>query len=84
MTGLPCSGKTTLAKESQKMLDILGHKTHHLDGDVFRSSAVKKLNFSKKTVIKILLTLSKSLKIIKMMATASLPVSFPRIENTAN
>lgn len=48
MTGLPCSGKTTLAKESQKMLDILGHKTHHLDGDVFRSSAVKKLNFSKK------------------------------------
>jgi adenylyl-sulfate kinase len=48
MTGLPCSGKTTLAKKIQRMLDSLGHKTHHLDGDIFRFFAVKKLNFSQK------------------------------------
>jgi adenylylsulfate kinase len=48
LTGLPCSGKTTLAKQSQKVIDGLGHKTYHLDGERFRSSAAKKLSFSRR------------------------------------
>jgi len=41
LTGLPCSGKTTLAKELLKVIDAV-----HLDGDVVRQSLTKDLGFS--------------------------------------
>ncbi len=45
-TGLPCSGKTTLASAFQKELDKKGYKTVHLDGDVVRAGVNKDLGFS--------------------------------------
>ncbi len=45
-TGLPCSGKTTLAIALKKELDKSGYKTVHLDGDVVRSGVNKGLGFS--------------------------------------
>lgn len=42
LTGLPCSGKTTIAKE------LIQHfKAYHLDGDIIRKSLCKDLGFSK-------------------------------------
>lgn len=41
LTGLPCSGKTTLAKELLKVLDAV-----HLDGDIVRKSLTKDLGYS--------------------------------------
>jgi len=42
LTGLPCSGKTTIAKE------LIQHfKAYHLDGDIVRKSLCKDLGFSK-------------------------------------
>ncbi len=37
LTGLPCSGKTTLAAALKEELDKRGYKTVHLDGDVVRA-----------------------------------------------
>lgn len=41
LTGLPCSGKTTIAKELLKVLNA-----QHLDGDIVRKSLSKDLGFS--------------------------------------
>lgn len=42
LTGLPCSGKTTIAKE------LIQHfESHHLDGDIVRKSLCKDLGFTK-------------------------------------
>lgn len=46
LTGLPCSGKTTLAVALKKELDKNGYKTVHLDGDVVRAGVNKDLGFS--------------------------------------
>ncbi|UCD55366.1 MAG: adenylyl-sulfate kinase [Candidatus Omnitrophota bacterium] len=45
-TGLPCSGKTTLAKRLKDQLDRKGFDTTHLDGDEIRESLNKDLGFS--------------------------------------
>lgn len=36
LTGLSCSGKTTLSKALKEELEKRGYKTVHLDGDVVR------------------------------------------------
>jgi len=41
LTGLPCSGKTTIAKELLKIIDV-----QHLDGDVVRKALTKDLGFT--------------------------------------
>jgi len=48
LTGLPCSGKTSIAKEVEKY--FIKHKLpiKRLDGNVIRSTVNKKLSFSKK------------------------------------
>jgi len=46
-TGLPCSGKTTLAKSLEKVLFEKGYQTFILDGDHLRSNLNKDLSFSK-------------------------------------
>jgi adenylyl-sulfate kinase len=46
LTGLPCSGKTTLAKRIKEKLDNRGYNTTHLDGDDVRSSLNADLGFS--------------------------------------
>ncbi|MBN1232201.1 MAG: adenylyl-sulfate kinase [Candidatus Coatesbacteria bacterium] len=46
-TGLPCSGKTTIADALAKELTDLGLKVERLDGDVVRKSLCKDLGFSK-------------------------------------
>jgi len=38
LTGLPCSGKTTLAKAMVKEFEKLGHPVEMLDGDLLRNS----------------------------------------------
>jgi len=45
-TGLPCSGKTTLAKRLKEELDNCGFKTVHLDADDVRSALNSDLGFS--------------------------------------
>jgi adenylylsulfate kinase len=45
-TGLPCSGKTTLAKRLKEELDNRGYRTVHLDGDDVRKGLNKDLKFS--------------------------------------
>ncbi len=45
-TGLPCSGKTTLAAALKEELDKKGYRTVHLDGDVVRAGINKGLGFS--------------------------------------
>ena len=47
-TGLPCSGKTTLAEDMGKRLRQIGHQVEHLDGDVIRKNLSSDLGFSKK------------------------------------
>ncbi len=47
-TGLPCSGKTVLAKRLKEEFGRMGHRTMHLDGDVVRSGLNKDLGFSEK------------------------------------
>jgi adenylylsulfate kinase len=47
-TGLPCSGKTSIASELAKRLRSLGHPVEHLDGDVIRKNLSQDLGFSKK------------------------------------
>lgn len=46
-TGLPCSGKTTLADEMKRCLSDLGHRVERLDGDAIRKSLSSDLGFSK-------------------------------------
>ncbi len=47
MTGLPCSGKTTLAKGLKEELEKEGFKVIHLDGDEIRKNINSDLGFSK-------------------------------------
>ncbi len=37
-TGLPCCGKTTIAKKVAKILKEKGYKVEHLDGDIVRQN----------------------------------------------
>ena len=46
-TGLPCSGKTTIAKIVEKKLKEKGMRVERLDGDVVRESLTRDLGFSK-------------------------------------
>src|SRR5215469_10729739 len=46
-TGLPCSGKTTLAELVAKELEQRGRGVEILDGDVVRTKLTKGLGFSK-------------------------------------
>ena len=50
-TGLPCSGKTTLATLVKQGLRLSGHTAEHLDEDVFRKELCKDLTFSKENQI---------------------------------
>lgn len=47
LTGLPCSGKTSLAKRLKEELDNRGYNTAHLDGDDIRKTLNEDLGFSK-------------------------------------
>ena len=47
-TGLPCSGKTTLAKSLEQFFKKNGKPVQMLDGDTFRKTISKDLGFSKK------------------------------------
>jgi len=46
LTGLPCSGKTTLADELEREVAAMGHKVERLDGDVLRKGLCRDLGFS--------------------------------------
>jgi len=46
-TGLPCCGKTTIAKKVAQILKEKGYKVEHLDGDIVRKNLTKDLGFSK-------------------------------------
>jgi len=46
LTGLPCSGKTTLAKRLKEVLDKRGLRVVHLDGDDLRNKLNADLGFS--------------------------------------
>ena len=46
-TGLPCCGKTTIAKKVAEILKNKGYKVEHLDGDIVRKSLTSDLGFSK-------------------------------------
>jgi adenylylsulfate kinase len=47
LTGLPCSGKTTIANSLSKILKEKGYKVEVLDGDVIREYISKGLGFSR-------------------------------------
>ena len=46
-TGLPCSGKTTVADRVAEILRERGHKVERLDGDIVRKGLTNDLGFSK-------------------------------------
>ncbi len=46
-TGLPCCGKTTIAKKVFKILKEKGYNVEHLDGDIVRKDLTRDLGFSK-------------------------------------
>ena len=46
-TGLPSSGKTTIARAVMESLSVSGVKSEHLDGDAFRQKVTGHLGFSK-------------------------------------
>lgn len=46
-TGLPCSGKTTIADKLAKVLRERGRKVERLDGDIVRKGLTRDLGFSK-------------------------------------
>ena len=46
-TGLPCCGKTTIAKKVYDILKDKGYKVEHLDGDIVRKDLTSDLGFSK-------------------------------------
>lgn len=47
LTGLPCSGKTSISKEIEKYFKEKGLPIQRLDGDVVRETISKDLGFSK-------------------------------------
>ena len=47
-TGLPCSGKTTIADKLALILREKGKKVERLDGDIVRKNLTKDLGFSRK------------------------------------
>ncbi len=47
LTGLPSSGKTTLARALRERLAMAGHKVELLDGDVARAHLTRGLGFSR-------------------------------------
>lgn len=47
-TGLPCCGKTTIARKVAELLKQKGYLVEHLDGDVVRKDLTHDLGFSKK------------------------------------
>ena len=47
LTGLPCSGKSTIAEYLKPKLTDLGCNVIILDGDVIRNKTLYKLGFSK-------------------------------------
>ena len=47
-TGLPCCGKTTIAKQVAEILKEKGYYVEHLDGDIVRQGLTSDLGFSKK------------------------------------
>lgn len=46
-TGLPCSGKTTIADKVAEILVKQGYKVERLDGDIIRKNLTSDLGFSK-------------------------------------
>jgi len=46
-TGLPCSGKTTIADRVAQVLREQGHRVERLDGDIVRKDLTSDLGFSK-------------------------------------
>src|SRR3989338_6458220 len=46
-TGLPCSGKTTLAQSVGRELAKIGYPVEYIDGDLIRKNLTKDLGFSK-------------------------------------
>ncbi len=46
-TGLPCSGKTTVADGVAEKLRMQGHRVERLDGDIVRKNLTSDLGFSK-------------------------------------
>lgn len=46
-TGLPCSGKTTIADRVAEILKKKGYKVERLDGDIIRKGLTSDLGFSK-------------------------------------
>ena len=46
-TGIPCSGKTTIADRVAKILREKGYKVERLDGDIVRKGLTSDLGFSK-------------------------------------
>lgn len=66
LTGLPCSGKTTIGKELFKIIKSKGLLVKHLDGDIVRSKITNNLGFSKEDRqknIRIVASLAKQLNI---------------------
>jgi adenylyl-sulfate kinase len=47
LTGLPCSGKSTIAQTVVRLLDERGLAVEHLDGDVVRTHLSKGLGYSR-------------------------------------
>ncbi|MEA5551399.1 adenylyl-sulfate kinase [Anabaena cylindrica UHCC 0172] len=47
LTGLSGAGKSTITKALEQKLQLLGHKTEVLDGDIVRQNLSKGLTFSK-------------------------------------
>lgn len=47
LTGLPASGKTTIAQSVRSRLAERGYDAHHLDGDEVRAASPVKLGFSR-------------------------------------
>ena len=52
LTGLSGSGKTTIARELEKQLNIGGYTVQRLDGDIVRDKLALNLKFTKKDRIK--------------------------------
>ncbi len=48
LTGLPSSGKTTIANEIHRKLSLLGYNSEILDGDIIRKNLWQNLGFTKK------------------------------------
>ncbi len=46
-TGIPCSGKTTIADRVAEILRENGHRVERLDGDIIRKGLTSDLGFSK-------------------------------------